>query len=599
VLVSLLAALGCGEAGPPAPLEARPIRNVVLISIDTLRVDRLGAYGSWLGASPVLDALAEEGVRFDLAISSNPSTLPAHATMLTGTTPIRHGVHDNDTMRLPEDVQTLAELLSAAGFATGGVVGAGVIGSETGIGRGFETFDDRGSDIGTGLYPQRPAGQIVERALRFVDAHAHERFFLFAHFYDPHVPYAPPDPWAKEYDDDLYTGEVAYTDASIGWLLDGLRERNLYDDALVIVTADHGEAFGEHGEETHSFFVYQTTQRIPLLVRAPGLGGGRAIGGAVGLHDLAPTVLGLLGLPAGRDMEGLDLSPWLRGEAGADLDRAVYCESYMPTKIGCNPIFALVSSRWKYIETTRPELYRIDRDPDESLDRISREPDTAERLASDLAARLARSRRASTLEPDSEREEQLRALGYLTGPIDQRPAIDPERPDPKDSIALFNQVRKMSAAFNEGSLSLARELAEDLLARHPQLAEARRALADIAFVERDHHGAILHYRLYLDALVQSGQDDASVRHRKAIALFGVGAAQRLLGRLDDALAAFEQAVEEDPGYAEAHASTGFVLRQLGRGDEALVRLREAVRLDPDEPRFRAALDQLLREVESG
>jgi arylsulfatase A-like enzyme len=599
------------------------IHNVLLVSIDTLRADHLGVSGfpekitphldrlaeegdhlgvygfpeegGHLGVyrfpkeiTPHLDRLAEEGVRFELAIASNPMTLPSHVTLLTGTTPIAHGVHDNDESRLGPQLPTLAESLRDAGLRTAAFVAATVIGSHTGVARGFDSFDEVQRTDGV-YYAQRPAGEVVQRVLEFVESQGKTRWFAFVHLFDPHFPYDPPEPYRTRFAASPYAGEIAYVDGALGLLFDALRAKGVLDTTLVIVSADHGESFGEHGEVHHSYFAYQTTQHVPLIIRAPGLGGGRLIPGVVGLHDVAPTTLSLLEIEVPPEMEGLDLSPVLRGEPLDLASRAVYCESYVPTKVGCNPIFALVGPRWKYIATTRPELYDLSEDPWEERNLVDAEPVRARELAGRLQARLESSRPGDALGPDEETQAQLAALGYLTGPIDATAAIDPTRPDPKDRLRAWDVLRRVDPQderFEERGQRL-KEVVRDF----PDLIGVHRQLGGIARAERNWRRSIVHYELY-QRLLEAGPGGGDPRLRSEARTL-IGVARLEMGQRDRALEEFEEALRIDPSATHPLHNAAIALVRLGRVDDAVDKLTELLARDPDDQEIRSFRERLL------
>jgi arylsulfatase A-like enzyme len=308
LLLVITALAACSRA--PAP------ERVVLVTIDTLRADRVGAYGDALAVTPTLDALAAAGARFDAAISPVPITLPAHATLMTALEPPRHGVRANGVFALPAEIPTLAERMQAAGYATGAFVGAVVLDRHYGLDRGFDTYDDamslRRAGGRSGGYAERRAEAVVDAALAWI-ATAPPRFFAWVHVYDPHANYDPPPQWANRVAGDAYRSEIAYTDAQLRRLFDGVAARYRDGRTLIAVTADHGESLGEHGEPAHSFTVYDATQRVPLIAAGPGIAPGTIVSNVVRLADIAPTLLSLARAEPLADADGADLSGALRG----------------------------------------------------------------------------------------------------------------------------------------------------------------------------------------------------------------------------------------------------------------------------------------------
>ena len=411
----LLMTSGCAAPAPAPPAAGPQARDLVLITIDTLRADRLGAYGYGRARTPHIDGLSARGVRFDRAFATAPITLPSHASLMTGRYPPGHGARHNG-IRVDPEVPSLAKTLSAAGFATGAFVSAFPLDRRFGLNGGFAAYGDRMPRGARGrLENERPGRDAVDEARAWLSAPgpagagATERRFLWVHLFEPHAPYGHAGsgrPIADRYDD-----EIAESDAQVGRILDALGTRAA--SALVVVASDHGEAFGEHGEVSHSLFVYDTTLRVPLIMAGPGVPA-RTVGSPVSLVDVAPTLLRLLGLTP-FDSDGIDLAPAL---AGAELPaRDLYAESFAPLlDFGWSPLRALRSGGFKYIEAPRPELYDTAGDPGEERDLSTIDG----RRSADLRDRVNRYSGA-TLEPgrlpaaDREALGRLQALGYASG----------------------------------------------------------------------------------------------------------------------------------------------------------------------------------------
>ena len=341
-------------------LQSREIRNIVLISIDTCRADHLSCYGYPRNTTPNIDAVAEEGFLFKNTISPVPQTLPAHTSMLCGTIPTYHGVHDNDGYRVGQSNISIAEILQQKGFVTGAVVSTYILDSLFEIDQGFDSYDDKFEEKPNSLKPPERRGlEASEHANKWLEKQKDEKFFLFLHYYDPHNTYEPPEPFAAEYKDNPYAGEIAYTDYCIGLVLKKLKELKLYDSTLIIITADHGEMRNEHGERTHGYYIYQSAVKVPLIIKLPDQREERRISQTVGLIDIMPTICSLLGFDAPAEIQGIDLSPCFNGEKLSEQQRYLYCESLYPTRYNANPLLGVVTERWKYIQTTRPELYDL------------------------------------------------------------------------------------------------------------------------------------------------------------------------------------------------------------------------------------------------
>jgi arylsulfatase A-like enzyme len=424
---------------------AGPI-GVVLVTLDTTRADRLSPYGFMDVAMPHLDRLAREGVVFDRARSAAPLTLPAHTSLMTGLVPPGHGVIDNASPALADGHTTLAELLRERGFRTAAFVGSAVLGSSRGLAQGFETYGDIARDNATSaLRGQRRGNEVMNDAIAWLDGLGTDRFFLWTHLYDPHRPYDPPEPYRTRHFDP-YVGEILFADAQLGRLIEALERRQRLDRTIVIVTSDHGESLGEHGERDHGVFVYDSVLRVPLIVRAPGLPPGRTAA-LVRLTDVFPTILDLLELPEFRT-DGVSLLPHARGER-SNLDLEAYAESRYPERFGWSPLFALADVRYKLIEAPRPELYDLRRDPFEEHNVYQQLPAVARAMRARLETIRARAPAGSSPSGStnllSDQRERLAALGYASG--GRPPSGGASRPDPKDCIAKLESLPDFSSAM--------------------------------------------------------------------------------------------------------------------------------------------------------
>ena len=409
--------------------------GIVIVTLDTIRVDRLSAYGFMNGSQPHLDRLARDGVIFEQAFSVAPLTLPAHSSLFTGLFPPAHRVRDNAGPPLQPVNQTLAELLRARGFRTGAFVGSIVLGEDRGLAQGFEHYSvpvEAAPDGGTRPAFQRRADAVVNDAIDWLDGVAGSPFFLWAHLYDPHRPYDPPEPYRSRYSDP-YLGEIAFADEQIGRLLDAIRQRRLLPRTLVVVAGDHGESLGDHGERDHGIFVYENVLRVPLIISGPAVVPAR-LSAVVRLVDVMPTVLNLAGLPDPR-ADGVSLVGMMKG--GRDLDLDVYAESFYPQRLGWAALRTLRRGRFKLIDAPRPELYDLVRDPFEKRNIYGDEPSVAAALTKRLT-QVAGSRavRLDASEVDPELRERVSALGYVGAT--RVPAGREQWPDPKDCIATLN-----------------------------------------------------------------------------------------------------------------------------------------------------------------
>lgn len=481
---ALLAGCGLDERRPP---------NVLLISVDTLRADRLGCYGAAAVETPAIDAMARSGVRFENAFSPVPLTLPAHWTLHTGTQPWVHGVVDNGMVLARPPASTLAERFSAAGYDTAAFVAAFVLHRSFGLDRGFDYYDDgpaADAALDQVMHATAPADERVGQALRWLQsrekkaAEPSRPFFLWLHLFDPHSPYAPPSEFRARYRDRYYEGEVAFVDTQIARLMAGLERSGEAAETLVVLTSDHGESLGEHGEQTHGVLLYEATLRVPLIFRLPG---GRRAGelrnDAATLADVAPSVLELAGLPPEPVADGRDLF------ASSRENRRLGAISEAPRRrLGWAPLFALREGPFKYIGGPRPELYDLAADPGERrnvLDEQRRRGADLARGVGEIEAEM-RSRLAAggADEPGAETRAALAALGYVGSAAAGKGAA--ALPDPKENIAWLGELDRAYQHFAEGRLDLAEAGFRGLLANADQpSSNALEGLARVALLRGD------------------------------------------------------------------------------------------------------------------
>ena len=397
-LCALTLALVACSRERPAPA---PPRHLVLVTIDTLRADHLGCYGNRDVETPHLDRLAREGaLALDMSVQV-PLTRPSHTTILTGLYPAEHGIRDNVSPALGAEVPTLATRLKGAGFETAAFVSSVVLSRQSGLARGFDAFSDRfdvGADDARFLNTiQRRGDGPTAEAIAWIEKPRASRFFVWLHLYDPHDPYEPPEPFASRYADRPYDGEVAFTDELVGRLEAALDRLGLTAETLLVVTSDHGEGLGDHGEAVHGYFVYESTLAVPLLLRGPGVLAGTRLAVTARSVDLLPTLTDLLGLatPEGARLSGRSLAVALRGGA-SPANEPTYAESLTPLlHFGWSDLRALRDGRWKYIQAPRPELYDLRDDPKEAHDLARALPTRTEALRTALARRLEAERQTA------------------------------------------------------------------------------------------------------------------------------------------------------------------------------------------------------------
>ena len=590
--------LQCTDADRSTPVAR--FRNLLLISIDTCRADHLGCYGYGRPTTPNIDALASEAVVFDNAMAPVPITLPSHCTMLTGTNPPHHGVHDNLDYQLGPDHVTLAELLKGQGFVTGAVISAKVIASRYGLAQGFdrylETFDSEKSEVGI---PQRIGGETNREALRWLEANHNEPFFLFLHYYDPHMMYEPPEPFATQYRDHPYAGEIAYVDRCIGEVVQSLKQAGVFDQTLIIITSDHGELLGEHGEQTHSYFVYHNALRVPLIIRLPGQGRGVRVDQLTGIVDIVPTVCALAGIDPPADLHGHDLSGFFDGGALPPDDRYVYCESLYSTKYDTQGLLGLVVGDWKYIQTTRPELYDLARDPAEARNLAAQEQDRAarmrQRLRELLDDQLRREADQSRLRMDPAEINRLRSLGYVAdASVQEIFSFDPVRDDPKDVIDFHSEASMLGHLHHTNRHVDAERLCLQLLKVRPQFIAVQGHLGQALLAQGRSEEAIPHFRAVLEVWRDPERQHLISRSMAGGVSSGLGSAHRQKGRLDQAGAAFRESIEIWPESTRGHLGLARVLVAHGRTADAEPHLRRALELNPSHSAAHHLLAKVLR-----
>ncbi len=627
-LVAALAATSCGWLSPdvPPPLTAQ---HIVLVTIDTLRADRLGCYGNRQVATPHIDRLAAEGAMAPDAIVHAPLTRPSHVSLFTGRLPSEHGIRDNVSPSLGAEFPLLTEVLKSAGFRTAAFVSSIVLEAQSGLDRGFDSysdeFEEEDGDDARFLNTLQKSGDVVtEEAIAWLESNrGADRLFAWIHLYDPHDPYEPPEPYASEYADRLYDGEVAWSDELFGRLDTALEELGLRDDTLVVLTSDHGEGLGDHGETLHGFFIYQSTLAVPLLFRGPGVVPGARLSVTARTVDLFPTILDLVGVstPAGLQLSGRSLAGALWGREELT-EETSYAETLIPLlHFGWSDLRSLRQGRWKYIEAPRPELYDLERDPMETRNVVSSEPSRARALRAELALVLEEERAASGSAPGPgevplELLEKLGALGYVGGSVS---ASESTGADPKDKIEEFRAasrlLREGLTRFREKDLAGSIEQFQALL-RLIDSFEARYYLGRSLLASKRYQQAAVHFERAIEyqpsypaayealaecrassgdlrgavTALQEGQEanpgDAGLLKREA-------RVWRMLDDPQEVRRAYEAALPLAPDDALLRVQLGELLRDLGELEASVRFLREAVALEPERASFWNSLGTVL------
>jgi choline-sulfatase len=563
--------------------DGRGVRlNVLLVTIDTLRWDHVGSYGARNVATPVLDRLATSGARFETAIMHVPLTAPSHATILTGVTPLAHGVRDDGAFVLPSQLASLAKTFRNAGYATAGFISGFPLDRRFGFARGFEVYDDRlprGDSSNRRSQTERRADATTDRAIEWLDGISQPStqtstgtrapWFAWVHYFDPHAAYDPPAEYLAKFATRPYDGEIAFVDAQLGRLVDRLQSRNQLGHTIVLVTADHGESLGEHGEDTHGVFVYDATLRVPFIVAGPSVRRGVISKVMARGVDVMPTLLDLAALSIPANLDGRSLRPALEGHSMSD--EPAYLESLLAERhLGWAAVQGLRDSRWKYIRLPRTELYDLSTDVNETANRADDQRDRLPTFSRALDAQTTapHSSMASAVpQPDRDTRQRLSALGYLgtAGPS------TPTGRDPKDGIGLINRLERAIAQIAVDPGSSVREL-RAVLAEDPAISLAARQLAVALSATGDHKGAAEEIRRLQARKAATAED-----------LLLLSESLRVLGDTDGAARAMEDAARLDPRSPELALTKARTLSADGDLNAAAAEYARALELSPDHP----------------
>jgi arylsulfatase A-like enzyme/Flp pilus assembly protein TadD len=555
----------------PAPADV----NVVVITLDTTRADRLGCYGFPRAETPNIDALAGDAVLFEHATATVPLTFPSHSSIFTGLVPPHHGVRDNGGYFLDDKNVTLAERLKEAGWTTGAFIGAWVLESRWGLAQGFDEYSDRFQlskykvvSLGT---VQKRGDEVMDDALAWMERVRGRKFFAWVHLYDPHAPYDPPEPFASRFRDQPYQGELAYTDHVVGRLTGWLRERGLMERTLIVLTGDHGESLGDHGEAAHAYFIYGSTTHVPLIVRTPWGRRGRSAT-QVSSVDIMPTVLDLVGQPPQPGIDGVSLGRAVLDPAAA-LAHVAYSETYFPRyHFGWQHLRSLRDGRYTFIDAPQPELYDVTADPAESHDIFKAYSQRAETLRRKLEA-LARAREEgvpSRQAMDPETLQRLAALGYVGNVID----VDPDAvlPDPKVKLKLFQAMGAAKSLAQEDRYEQAVAKMREVVAEDPHIIDAHLTLGNwLVRLRRGDEAAAA----FKQALSLKPDDDVALSNLARVYL-GRGREKDTL----DALEVFKMALRRNPGNPQSWYQLATIYLDVGRLDDAEATFKEALAANP-------------------
>jgi len=585
--------------------------NVLLISIDTIRPDRISCYSPKYLKTPNIDALAAKGVLFERAIAHNPLTLPSHVNILVGTTPLHHGVHENSKFILTEDFLTLTEYLKERGYSTGAFVGAFPLDSRFGLSQGFDVYDDSypSKDSSAFTFQERNASQVIQAALDWLEKQR-SQWFSFIHIWDPHGPYLPPEPFNEKFKDDPYSGEVAYVDSELRKLFDYLERNNLMENTLIVLTGDHGEALGEHGELTHGYFAYNSTLWVPLIIVSPGIRTAR-VDEYVCHVDIFPTVCDILEIEKPPFLQGVSLLPLMKGKKIKK--RAIYFESLVPYyNWGWAPLRGLIEEKRKFMDSPLPEYYNLEDDFNEEKN-LAQDFDLTEqkkKMTEIMDGLSSPSKVQSPRRIDRETREKLRSLGYISSPATQlKENYGPE--DDLKTLLPFQQRQSIAVRLLEANrIPEAFKILNDIIRERKDFAAVYINLSTIyesqglveeslSIMERGYKNNPGNYRIisnYGILLVKAGMPDKGIEFlEKSLEIIdydpevwtNLGIAYSQKGEFQKALDSYEKALSLDDTDALIYNNLGFLhftifLLKTSIADHtrALEAYRKAIELDP-------------------
>ncbi len=615
-------------------------KNIYLISIDTLRADHLGSYGNENIKTPNIDRLAREGTLMEEFFAPVPLTLPSHSSMLTGTSPLYHNIRVNGNSRLNGKINTLAEMLSKEGYKCGAFIGAFPLDSIFGLDQGFDIYNDNypREDKNTPVYTGRKAAEVANDAVEWIERNG-ARKFVFLHLFDPHRPYTPPQPFENN-----YKGEIEYVDTVLGEFLDKLREKGALENSLIILTSDHGEDLGDHGEESHGYFIYDSTLRIPCIFRdSEGyINQNRVTDSPWGTVDITPTLLDILGIDISKEVQGESFSPLLRGEETTLERSALYCETMHPKiDYGYSPLFGIRYKGWKYIQAPKPELYNLNRDRAEKknlVEKRSGKKKMLKRKFEKTTERLSAEETPETISVGGDYTEELASLGYLGGggSIDQNKG---DLTDPKDKLETRNLIvgvltgtgKEEDNRFFEGlpvdmkdkspaeKRSILIDRLEDIRKENPNNIQVQRYLMflykkndncskSMKIVEelksRSHKGVDL-YTFAGNCLEELGKTKKAVEYyRKAVekSEYALGAGNEIgvyhmkNNRTGKALKIFSEIIEKDANNLEARVNRGFINLDRKNYNRAYRDFKNAYRREPGNPKINSGIGMVYAQI---
>lgn len=617
--------------------QTRGDLNILVITMDTTRYDHLGCFGSLYTRTPNIDRLGKGGVRFMQAIAPAPITMPSHSAIFTGTYPIFHGVRNNGTFRLADSNITLAEVLKEHGFQTGAVIGSYVLHHQFGLDQGFDYYNDEFENPSPKLeffFDEIPASEVSRLGIEYIDQHGDKPFLLWLHYFDPHAAYRPPSPYKELYGPaNLYDGEIAFTDEQIGRVMDHLREKDLLDKTLIVLTADHGESLGDHGEPSHGLLMYDTTMHVPLLFYLKDrLPAGEMVPELVRSIDLMPTVLDILEIPQTPNNQGVSLLPRIFGLKQDIRHLTAFIENYLPYfNFGYAGIEGVRTAEYKFINAPEPELYDLSKDNREYRNLFQKKKRTAEKFEvayHELRQAVAgpNADQFDQVEMDEETKDRLRALGYVWASGESASKEKKERKDPKLMIDFMTALNRVGDMIRKEQWDRAEQFLKLLLVKDPENLMAIQKLALVYNKTNNVDGAIdtlkrlielnpeflqphlqlarqyIHKALMAqDKAGQKGFFDQAIGeiqfvldkdNRYVQAKSDLGACYFTMGEFDLAEETLRRALLENPKYSYLHYNLGATLAEQGRYREAEEEFQKALSLQKNDPDFYFSLAKL-------
>ena len=546
--------------------------NVLLVTLDTTRADRIGCYGYKKAKTPNLDSLALGGVKFSNTYCQVPLTCPSHCSILTGTYPLYHRVHNNGTYYLNPELLTLAEILRGRRFKTAAFVSSFTVDSRFGLDQGFDFYDDKFAEeeVFKALKSERKADKVFASFSDWLDKNASGQIFCWVHFFDPHLPYDPPSPYNEEFLDSPYDGEIAYMDYYVGKTIEKLREKNILHKTLVILVGDHGEAFGEKEVAGHGVFLYDVTMKVPLIFYAENhFPQGKVVKTRVRLIDLVPSILDMLNIPMNKEIQGISLLPYIEERRKEDLSS--YVETYYPKEnYGWSELIGLIDGDWKYIQAPKEELYNLKKDPEEKINLFHRErkvasekKDKLKEMMKNYSSEIETEKREIT----AEEKERLRSLGY----VDLSEGISAgQLPDPKDRIDELEMVHQAEMYEFQGNYQEAAKIFEKILSLRSTTPSSYVNLALMYAKAKKFDEAIRVLEKGLQKIPDS-----------EILLSRLGHTYLVLGRLKKALESMQAVLKINPRYFDALLASAWILGIMGKKEDALSYYKKALEIEPE------------------